>query len=495
MSGDTNTKRQSAGEGMRSMPHDAESERALLSSCLILPDCIDAMAAYPPELFYDLRHQMIFKVIRAMREAGMPIDFVLLAAQIEKANDGIYELNTVLAMASELFTFLPSAGNFDFYVERCREAWQCRKMIDVGTRIAARGYAFNVQADMSIEEELSEVEAEIFSLRDSRKIDEDIKDSKTLGIELYDNARFLFKNRGSTIGIPTGFHDMDRMLGGFLNQELTLLAARPSQGKSAMAMNMLRHAIFGDGGRFAGVPVGLFSLEMPAVDQMKRLACDIQNIDLHKFRDGFFSQEQLDQIFIAAQKISKAQLYVDETPNLSVQEWRVKARRMVSKYGVRLIFVDYLQLMRSSSKRAQMNRQVEVAEISTILKTTARELNIPIVALAQLTRDAENRVPTLANLRESGQLEQDADVVIFIHRPEKGKRDEEGEIIKREEAKAIIAKQRNGPTGDMDLDFLGHVTRFENVTEKRYSNNKEKRQGAVRKPKSQTPDRYMDDAE
>jgi len=493
----------------RTMPRDLDAERGLLCSHLMLPDLLDTTMTFPVELFYHPPHQVVFRTLREMRANNIGIDFITLCSALHKALGGVLsdsegsdsgegELK-VLEQAggapyiSELFTIVPTAGNYEYYLQRVHEAWVCRNLIVAGTRIAQRGYEFTSSVQ-EIEEELGEVEAEIFALRDQRRIDNEIKDSKQIANELINAAEAAHKHRGRCLGIPTGFVDIDRMLGGFMRQELYIIAARPSQGKSALALNMLRHALLGDES-FTGVAAGLFSLEMPSVDQAKRLASDTQSVELQKFRDGFFGKDDMQKIGRAANTIAGTGLYIDDTPAISVQRWRVGARRMVSKYGVKIIFVDYLQLMVSHSKRARDNRQAEVAEISAILKQTARELNIPIVALAQLTRDAENRVPNLSHLRESGAIEQDADGVIFIHRKEKGAKDEDGNALEREEALAVIAKQRNGPVGEIELDFVGKFTRFENVTEKRYSNNKEKRQGAGRKPKSQTPDRYMEDAE
>jgi len=491
----------------RTMPRDLDAERGLLCSHLLMPDLLDTTMTFPVELFYHPPHQVIFRTLREMRANNIGIDFITLCSALHKALGGVLpdsegsdsgegELKALeqaggAAYISELFIFVPTAGNYQYYLERVHEAWVCRNLIAAGTRIAQRGYEFSSSVQ-EIEEELGEVEAEIFALRDQRRIDNDIKDSKQIANDLINAAEAAHKHRGRCLGIPTGFVDIDRMMGGFMAQELYIIAARPSQGKSALALNMLRHAALGaEDGSFAAVPVGLSSLEMPSVDQAKRLASDTQSITLQRFRDGMFSKEEMSKIGRAANMIAGSGLYIDDTPAISVQRWRVGARRMVSKYGVKIIFVDYLQLMVSHSKRARDNRQAEVAEISAILKQTARELHIPIVALAQLTRDAENRVPNLSHLRESGAIEQDADGVIFIHRKEKGAKDEDGEPLEREEALAIVAKQRNGPVGEIELDFVGKFTRFENVTQKRYSNNKEKRQGAGRK-KSQVPDRYLE---
>jgi len=472
----------------RTLPQSLDAEKGLLCSCLLSGTVLDELTSYPPEMFYHPAHQTVFDLIRSMRNRSVPVDFIGIARELELAGDAGKGLEEVggAGYVTELFTFVPTAANWSFYRETVADCWKARRVIGELSRVV--GAAYSALDGEGIDALLEDVETSLFSLRDDRKIEEDILDSAQLANELMDAVEVAHSHRGRTVGVPSGFFDIDRMLGGFMPEELYLIAARPSQGKSSLALNMIRHALFGDD-KWEGCPVALFSLEMPAVDQAKRLAADLQGIELQKFRDGFFSQVDLDKVGRAAAQIGSSKFFVCKTPGLSVQAWRVKARRLVQKHGVKIIFIDYLQLMRSTSKRAQDNRQAEVAEISTMLKNTARELGVPVVALAQLSRDAENRKPTLAQLRESGQLEQDADAVIFIYRPQKNERDEDtGEALQREEALAIIAKQRNGPVGEVDLDFVGKFTRFENVTGKRYSNNQDQRQGAKRRKGADSED-------
>jgi replicative DNA helicase len=403
----------------------------------------------------------------------MPIDIISVPAELVKRTESSPRemLDQYIA---ELLVEVPGGANWDLYLAIVRDKYKARTVILECERVIRLARSVGCGAE-ELEGLLEEVETTFFRLRDDKKLDADLKDARAVMNEVVDAAELVHNHRSRTIGISTGFFDVDRMLGGFMNSELYLIAARPSQGKSAFMVNMIKFQLMG-GEKQSPVAVGLFSLEMPAVDQGKRMVSDHASVDCQRFRDGFFGQKDLERIGVAASALMGTRLFIDDTPSLSIQQFRAKARRMVSKHGVQIIYIDYLQLMRSSSKRAQENRQAEVAEISSLLKRTARELKIPVVALAQLTRDAENKKPNLSQLRESGQLEQDADVVVFIFRPEKGKCDEDGKVIEVENASAIVAKQRNGPTGESPLKFYSQFTRFVSTTEKAYSNDKSKRQ-------------------
>jgi replicative DNA helicase len=468
----------------RQMPTNLDAEKGCLSSLLGRPDLLDRLERYPESIFYHPAHAEILRAMRDMRTEAIPLDFVTLTTWLKrqglpenpseqevKAHRGLLDRVGGAAALSELFTFVPTSLNFEWYLEEVLLAWKCRNVIQACTELVEASYSAKTDAD--VEDLLEQTEARLFALRDAGRIEEEILDTRAVMQLTINQIDARYRKRGKTVGVPSGFVDIDRMLSGFMPEELYVVAGRPSQGKSAFAMNMVRHMLELENGPM----VGLFSLEMPAADQGNRLLADTLGIDLQKFRDGFFSQTELSSLVRAASQFGKEnRLHIDQTPGLSVQAFRVKARRMV-KRGVNIIFVDYLQLMRSTSKRAQDNRQIEVAEISTLLKQTARELKIPIVALAQLTRDAENREPNLSMLRESGAIEQDADGVVFIWRFEKGEIDDEtGDPKKVESAQAIIAKQRNGPIGPVPLKFVTYLARFESTTEKIYSNNKSKRQ-------------------
>ena len=282
------------------------------------------------------------------------------------------------------------------------------------------------------------------------------------------------KKRGKPIGVATGFSDFDRMTGGLKAGQLIIIAARPSMGKSAFATNIAEHACLHD-----KVPTALFSLEMTGEELMERVLCTQARVKLQRVRDGFMSKDEMSKLGRIVTDIAGAPLYLDETPALSIAAFRARARRAVAKHGVRLLIVDYLQLMKGSTKRAAQDRRLEIDEISSGLKATAKELAVPVIALSQLNRDAEERAePKLSHLRESGSIEQDADVVALLHRPERVSHKEED----KGKAVLILAKQRNGPVGRIEMHFDAEITQFRSSTEKLYSNKKEERQTTSYKP-------------
>jgi replicative DNA helicase len=258
------------------------------------------------------------------------------------------------------------------------------------------------------------------------------------------------------------------MTGGLKPGQLIIIAARPSMGKSAFATNIAEHVCLTN-----LVPTALFSLEMTSDELMERVLCTQSNVKLQRVRDGFMSKEEVSRLGKKHIEVSEAPLYLDETPSLSIAAFRARARRAVSKHGVKLLIVDYLQLMRGSTKRAAQDRRLEIDEISSGLKATAKELGVPVIALSQLNRDAEERAePKLSHLRESGSIEQDADVVALLHRPERitHKEEDKGKAV------LILAKQRNGPVGRIELIFEGETTRFQSTTQKMFSNKTSERQ-------------------
>jgi replicative DNA helicase len=272
----------------------------------------------------------------------------------------------------------------------------------------------------------------------------------------------VYENRGSVTGLPTGFTEFDQMTSGLHQAEMIVIAARPSMGKTALAMNIAEHVALVE-----GKPVAVFSLEMSSQQLVQRLLCSRAKVNLQRVRNGFLSERDFPSLTAAASRLAAAKLFIDDSPGLSIAELRAKARRLVASHQVQLLVIDYLQLLRSTSRRAQDNRQIEISEISGGIKSLAKELNIPIIVIAQLNRQPDARAkeggrPRLSDLRESGSIEQDADVVGLLVRPEYYETDEEAKQEKAGEAELIIAKQRNGPTGDVPLTFLKEYTRFEN---------------------------------
>ncbi|MGZ4967052.1 MAG: replicative DNA helicase, partial [Chthoniobacterales bacterium] len=305
---------------------------------------------------------------------------------------------------------------------------------------------------------LDEVEQKIFAVGEDR-FKGQLPTMKEQVMGALESIEKLWEQRGGITGISTGFHELDRMTNGLHDGEMIVIAARPSMGKTALAMNIAEHvAINGK------LPVAVFSLEMSGQQLVQRLLCSRARVNLQKVREGFLPEHDFPKLTNAASKLAEAEIYIDDSAGLSILELRAKARRLKAQKNIQLIVIDYLQLLRSTTRRAQDNRQLEISEISAGIKGLAKELKIPVIVLAQLNRQPEARSggkPRLSDLRESGSIEQDADLVGLLVRPEIYEEDEEARAEKAGEAELIIAKQRNGPVGDIPLTFLKEFTRFE----------------------------------
>jgi replicative DNA helicase len=308
---------------------------------------------------------------------------------------------------------------------------------------------------------LDDAERQIFEITgDHVKID--VVPTKDLVMEAIEQIEKIYENRGSVTGLPTGFTEFDRMTSGLHPAEMIVIAARPSMGKTALAMNIAEHVAID-----AGKPVAVFSLEMSSQQLVQRLLCSRAKVNLQRVRNGFLSERDFPNLTTAASRLATAKLFIDDTPGLTIAELRAKSRRLAASHQIELLVIDYLQLLRSTSRRAQDNRQIEISEISAGIKSLAKELKIPVIVIAQLNRQPDTRAkeggrPRLSDLRESGSIEQDADVVGLLVRSEYYETDDEVKQEKAGEADLIIAKQRNGPTGDVALTFLKEFTRFEN---------------------------------
>lgn len=371
-----------------------------------------------------------------------------------------------------------SAATVSHWADQLRDYWRRREIHRIGVELMFEARNFQRTSD----EILDTSEKSLLDLRLDTK-QTGLQHCATAVSEAADRIEQAYKKRGKPIGIATGFHDFDRMTSGLKPSQLIIIAARPSMGKSAFATNIAEHACLAD-----KVPTALFSLEMGAADLMERVLCTQAGVKLQRIRDGFMSKTNMQNLGAKHDEISQAPLYIDETPALSIAAFRARARRAVAKYGVKLLIIDYLQLMKGSSKRAAQDRRLEIDEISSGLKQTAMELGVPVIALSQLNRDAEERAePKLSHLRESGSIEQDADVVALLHRPERVSHKEED----KGKAVLILAKQRNGPVGRIELLFDAEITKFKNSTEKLYSNKTESRQATASKPTYQ-PNNFND---
>jgi len=316
---------------------------------------------------------------------------------------------------------------------------------------------------------LDEIEQAFYGLRQTfQRQDELLRPASAYINQAIDQFETAYKSRGTgVLGVPTGFVDLDRMLNGLKGGQLVVLAARPSMGKSALAMNVLQYAAA------QGYGSALFSLEMSGMEMAQRMICADADVSLQRVRDGFLSRQDFPRITTAGSRVSQQNIWIDETPSLTLYALKARARRLKMQHKIGLIVIDYLQLMRCPSKRGDANRALEIADITGGLKTLAKELDVPIIALAQLNREAERRgEPKLSDLRESGSIEQDADIVLLLHRNK-----EEPD----QPTKIFVAKQRNGPVGPIELMFDGEKTRFRDCTDRKYSNSDDHRQKNYKK--------------
>jgi len=406
-------------------------------------------------------HAEIFSVLMKLWDLGKPIDFIILTEALRD----IGQLENVggAALVTELFRFLPTAANAEYYIEIVQEKHTLRQIIRICTEYAARSYGETEDVPTL----LDAVEGQIYEIAQDRFKDKTVKFSRLL-VEAISGIEELYKRRGEISGIATGFSDFDKMTDGLHGAEMIVIAARPSMGKTAFAMNVAEHVAVE-----LKKPIAVFSLEMSTQQLVQRMLCSRARVNLSRVRDGFMAERDFPALQTAASKLAESKIFIDDTSSLSILELRAKARRLKSQHDIQAIFVDYLQLLRSTSKRAQENRQIEIAEISSGLKALAKELNVPILVLAQLNRNPESRSgeskgrPRLSDLRESGSIEQDADLVGLLVRDEYYADTDEEKEAAEGKATLIIAKQRNGPVGDVNLTFLKEFTRFETRAKER----------------------------
>ncbi|HEX8311669.1 MAG TPA: replicative DNA helicase [Chthoniobacteraceae bacterium] len=442
----------------RLLPQSPDAEQGVLASFLLAPREVGGLCAEKAiraEHFHIPAHGSIYAVLLELWDANKPIDFITLT-QVMRDRGQLDQVGGA-AFVTNLFTFLPTAANAAYYVDILQEKFTLREIIRTCTEYAARSY--DEQDDVA--NLMDEVEAKIF------EISKDRFREKALGMKDHVMAAVgaiqeLYDRRGAITGLSTGLSKLDEMTDGLHGAEMIVIAARPSMGKTALAMNIAEHIALE-----LGKAVAVFSLEMSSQQLVQRLLCARGRIDLSSVRNGFMPESSFRSLTVAASKLAEAKMFIDDTPGISILELRAKARRLKSSHDIQAIFIDYLQLLRSTSRRAQDNRQLEIAEISSGLKALAKELNLPIVVLAQLNRNPEQRSgdskgrPRLSDLRESGSIEQDADVVALLVREEYYAENEEDKKESEGKATLIIAKQRNGPVGDVKLTFLKEFTRFE----------------------------------
>ena len=442
----------------RLLPQSPEAEQGVLSSFLLSSREVGSMCAekqIKSGHFHIPAHGEVYGVLLELWDKGTPIDFITITQHLRDRN----KLDSVggAAFVSSLFTFLPTAANADYYLGILQEKHVLREIIRVCTEYAARSYDEQDEVPML----LDKVEQEIFEIAKDRFKDK-TSSMKDMVMRAISDIQLLYERRGKITGLETGFKAFDQMTDGLHGAEMIVIAARPSMGKTALAMNIAEHIAL-----VVGQPVAFFSLEMSSQQLVQRVLCSIARVNLGNIRNGFLSERDFPAITAAAAKLHNAKIFIDDSSGLSILELRAKARRMKAEHNIAAIFIDYLQLLRSTSKRGQDNRQLEISEISNGLKALSKELNIPVVVLAQLNRNPESRTgeskgrPRLSDLRESGSIEQDADLVALHVREEYYAESDDDKEAAKGKATLIIAKQRNGPVGDVPLTFLKEFTRFE----------------------------------
>ena len=440
-------------------PHSTEAEQGVLGCILWSPndsmaDCIGKFKG-DTEVFYDLRHQSIYNALQEMYDKREAIDLITLQQQLKDRQ--MLDQVGGIAYLSSLQDAVPSAANLSYYLEIVQEKCALRRMIRTCSDIVAQAYENEGEVDTLMDE----AERDILRISESR-VQTSTLTIKDLVKKAITTIEDFHQRQGMLTGLATGFADFDKMTSGLHPGEMVVIAARPSMGKTSLAMNIAEQVVIDQ-----RLPVGVFSLEMTAESLVLRMLCSRSRVNLRNVREGFLAERDFPKLTGAAGKMAASPLFIDDTASLSILQLRAKARRMHQQHGIKLLVIDYLQLLHSTARRAQENRQQEIADISNGIKALAKELHIPIIVLAQLNRELEkdkNRKPRLSDLRESGSIEQDADLVCLLCKP--SVEEDEGGAGGDQDSRPVnllIAKQRNGPTGDINLTFLNSITRFESA--------------------------------
>jgi replicative DNA helicase len=438
-------------------PHSIECETAALGCILLSPkecmaESIEALRDNGQE-FYDLRHLTIWDALVEMYDRGITIDVISLQQQL-KDKDMLEQVGGI-AYLSALPDSTPSASNLNYYLGVIVEKFILRKALRVSVEVGERVYTYQGEVDQLMDT----IEADMLSIR-GRRQENEVKTIKTLIRENISTIEDYVQRQGVVTGIPTGFTDLDKMTSGLQASEMIVIAGRPSMGKTSLAMNIAEFVSLE-----AKLPVGVFSLEMSAPSLTLRMLCSRARVNLRSIREGFLAERDVPRLRTAADRLMNAPIYLDDSGALTIMQLRAKARRMAMQYDIKLAVIDYLQLLKSTNRKVK-SRQEEISDISSGIKALAKELGIPIIVMSQLNREMErekNRKPRLADLRESGAIEQDADFVGMLYRPKSDDEDSEDDYNDAVAMNLLIAKQRNGPTGDVNLTFLKSFTRFESA--------------------------------
>jgi len=432
-------------------PQNIEAEESILGGILIENEAINRVTEIlDPDDFYRDAHRKIFNALINLSERDEPADLITLTNELRK----IDQLDSIggASYLTSLIDSVPTAANIEYYAKIVKEKATLRKLIQTSTEIITQSYEDRGDVEMF----LDEAERAIFEISEKRvrpsfySIREIVKDSFT-------TIERLFQKKELVTGVPSGFKELDRMTAGFQPSDLIIIAGRPSMGKTAFCLNIAEYAAIEN-----KIPVAIFSLEMSKEQLVIRMLCSQAHVEGTRLRTGYLNESDWPKLTIAAGNLSEAPIYIDDTAALSALELRAKARRLKSEHGLGMVIIDYLQLMKGRARVE--NRQQEISEISRSLKALSKELSIPVIAVSQLSRKTEERTgnrPQLSDLRESGAIEQDADLIIFIYRDEVYNRAEDNP--NRGKAEVIIGKQRNGPIGKIDLAFLDKFTTFKDL--------------------------------
>ncbi|WP_368653477.1 replicative DNA helicase [Ornithinibacillus sp. 4-3] len=448
---------QTWNEHDRRPPHNIDAEQAVLGAIFLEPEAFStASEILFPEDFYKAAHQRIFEVMTRLSDLGEPIDIITVTTEL--TNKKILEEAGGVSYLTALAESVPTAANIAYYSKIVEEKALLRRLISTATGIVNMTYGM----EDAVEDALNDAEKQILEVS-NRSNAGAFKAIKDVLIDVYDNIEKLHQNNGDVTGVPTGFRDLDRITSGFQRNDLIIIAARPSVGKTAFALNIAQNVA-----TKTDENVAIFSLEMGADQLVSRMLCAEGNIDAQRLRTGKLEADDWGKLTMAMGSLSDAGIFIDDAPGIRVSDIRSKCRRLKQEHGLGMIIIDYLQLIQGSGSSRE-NRQQEVSEISRSLKGLARELNVPLIALSQLSRGVEQRQdkrPMMSDLRESGSIEQDADIVGFLYRDDYYNAETEKQNI----IEIILSKQRNGPTGTVELAFLKEFNKFVDIND-RYDTN------------------------
>ncbi|MBJ6752516.1 replicative DNA helicase [Geomonas anaerohicana] len=434
-------------------PQSIEAEMSILGGILVDNEAINrVLEVLSPEEMYRESHRKIMRAMIELNERGEPCDLITMTTILRKKGE-LEEVGGGAYLAT-LVDFVPMAANISYYCKIVKEKYITRKLISAATDIVSNGFEDKVE----VEELLDSAQKVIFEISENKlrpsyyKVSDILKDT-------IKNIELLYEKKELVTGVPTGYNDLDKLTAGFHAGDLVIIAGRPAMGKTTFALNVAQYAAVDSDKKF---PAAIFSLEMPKEQLVERLLCSASRVDLTRLRSGHLQENDWPKLIKGAGLLHNSKIFIDDTPSITVMELRSKARRLKAEHDIGIIVIDYLQLMRGGANSE--SRQQEISEISRSLKALAKELSIPVIALSQLNRSLEQRTdkrPMMSDLRESGAIEQDADIIMFVYRGEVY--DKENEDLKGK-AEVIIGKHRSGPIGTVDLAFRGEFTRFENLS-------------------------------